>query len=113
MLVQFSFLILSLPKDSIIRRVAVVVVCLFFFFVDALINDASRRGAERLSRCRADRRLFRFSCSSQCHYNSFLILKEYMLYLLVETYLRSEARRPLPLCRCRWMMKAHLEQTRE
>jgi hypothetical protein len=27
--------------------------------------------------------------------------------------LRSEARRPLPLCRCRWMMKAHLEQTRE
>jgi hypothetical protein len=52
MLVQFSFLILSLLKDSIIRRVAVVVACLFFF-VDALINDASRRGAERLSRCRA------------------------------------------------------------
>jgi hypothetical protein len=49
MLVHFSFLILSLLKDSIIRRVAVVVVCLFFF-VDALINDASRRGgAERLA----------------------------------------------------------------
>jgi len=57
MLVQFSFLILSLLKDSIIRRVAVVVVvCLslfVFFWVDTVIINGASRGLQALNGCRA------------------------------------------------------------